>query len=198
MVIAITLISTAEGVALSILLFVPRAAKLKAKELVVTPERVVRERVPGDPVNPSTIIYDFEGELFFGAAPELERYLEALGERITRDDIKFLVLRLKRVRHPDAVVIERIEKFLREQHDRGVTAPLAGVQPDLWTLLKNVGFDGWFPSERVFPEEDEEFSATLKAVRYAHALRGLGESRAPVPAAAVAGNGDRQHYYYLV
>jgi SulP family sulfate permease len=52
MVIAITLISTAEGVALSILLFVPRAAKLKAKELVVTPERVVRERVPGDPVNP--------------------------------------------------------------------------------------------------------------------------------------------------
>jgi SulP family sulfate permease len=198
MVIAITLISTAEGVALSILLFVPRAAKLKAKELVVTPERVVRERVPGDPVNPSTIIYDFEGELFFGAAPELERYLEALGERITRDDIKFLVLRLKRVRHPDAVVIERIEKFLREQHDRGMTALLAGVQPDLWTLLKNVGFDGWFPSERVFPEEDEEFSATLKAVRYAHALRGLDESRAPVPAAAVAGNGDRQHYYYLV
>ena len=186
------------GVALSILLFVPRAAKLKAKELVVTPERVVRERVPGDPVNPSTIIYDFEGELFFGAAPELERYLEALGERIRRDDIKFLVLRLKRVRHPDAVVIERIEKFLREQHDRGVTALLAGVQPDLWTLLKNVGFDGWFPSERIFPEEDEEFSATLKAVRYAHALRGLDESRAPVPAAAVASNGDREHYYYLV
>ncbi|MEI9915085.1 MAG: SulP family inorganic anion transporter [Methylovirgula sp.] len=41
------------GVALSILLFVPRAAKLKAAELVVTPERVVRERLPSDPVDPN-------------------------------------------------------------------------------------------------------------------------------------------------
>jgi sulfate permease, SulP family len=186
------------GVALSILLFVPRAAKLKAKELVVAPERVVRERVPGDPVDPSIIIYDFEGELFFGAAPELERYLEALSERIRKDDIKFLVLRLKRVRHPDAVVIERIEKFVREETSRGATVLLAGVQPDLWTLLKNVGFDGWFPTAHVFPEEDEEFSATLKAVRYAHAQRGFDESGAPVPVAAVAANGDSKHYYYLV
>ena len=83
------------GVALSILLFVPRAAKLKARELVVAPERVVRERVPGDPADPSIIIFDFEGELFFGAAPELEQYLESLGERIRQDDIKFLVLRLE-------------------------------------------------------------------------------------------------------
>ena len=186
------------GVALSILLFVPRAAKLKAKELVVAPERVVRERVPGDPVDPSIIIYDFEGELFFGAAPELERYLAALSERIRKDDIKFLVLRLKRVRHPDAVVIERIEKFVREETSRGATVLLAGVQPDLWTLLKNVGFDGWFPTAHVFPEEDEEFSATLKAVRYAHAQRGFDESGAPVPVAAVAANGDSKHYYYLV
>jgi SulP family sulfate permease len=186
------------GVALSILLFVPRAARLKAKELVVAPERVVRERVPGDPADPSIIIYDFEGELFFGAAPELERYLAALSERIRKDDIKFLVLRLKRVRHPDAVVIERIEKFVREETSRGATVLLAGVQPDLWTLLKNVGFDGWFPTAHVFPEEDEEFSATLKAVRYAHAQRGFDESGAPVPVAAVAANGDSKHYYYLV
>ena len=165
------------GVALSTLLFVPRAAKLKARELVVAPERVVRERVPWRSRRSVDIIYDFEGELFFGAAPELEQYLEALGERINNDDIKYLVLRLKRVRHPTSVVIGRIEKFVREETDRGVTVLLAGVQPDLWTLLTNVGFDEWFPSERVFPEEDEEFSATLKAVRYAHALRGFDESR---------------------
>jgi sulfate permease, SulP family len=186
------------GVALSILLFVPRAAKLKARELVVAPERVVRERVPGDPADPSTLIYDFEGELFFGAAPDLEQYLETLGERIKHDDIKYLVLRVKRVRHPDAVVIQRIEKFVRDETDRGVTVLLAGVQDDLWKLLTNVGFDKWFPSERVFPEEDEEFSATLKAVRYAHALRGFDESGAQVPAEAVATNGDSKHYYYLV
>ena len=121
------------GVILSILLFVPRAAKLKAKELIVAPERVVRERVPGDPVDPSIIIYDLEGELFFGAAPELDRYLVALHQRIADDPngpVKFVVLRLKRVRHPDVVCIERIEHFLREETARGVTILLAGVRPD--------------------------------------------------------------------
>jgi sulfate permease, SulP family len=186
------------GIALSILLFVPRAAKLKARELVVTSERVVRERVPGDPADPSTVIYDFEGELFFGAAPELERYLEDLHDRVKKDGIKFVVLRLKRVRHPDAVVTERIEKFLREETAHGVTVLLAGVQSDMWTLLQNVGVDRWFSSDHVFPEEDEEFSATLKAVRYAHAQLGAREFRAPLPAAAVTGNGDTEPYYYLV
>ena len=53
------------GVALSILLFIPRTAKLKAAELVVTPERVVRERLSFDPQCSSMILFDLEGELFF-------------------------------------------------------------------------------------------------------------------------------------
>ncbi len=69
------------GVALSILLFVPRAAKLKAAELVVTPERVVRDRLSSDPQCSSMILFDLEGELFFGAAPELDRYLDELQRR---------------------------------------------------------------------------------------------------------------------
>ncbi|MFV8318484.1 MULTISPECIES: SulP family inorganic anion transporter [unclassified Mycobacterium] len=158
------------GVILSILLFVPRAAKLKATELIVTPERVVRERVRGDEPDASTVIYDLEGELFFGAAPELDRHLADLTHRIEAEDQgKIVILRLKRVRHPDVVCIERIEHFLRELTDRDVTVLLAGVRPDTAEILKNVGFQSWFPAEHVFPEEDREFSATLKAVRYAHA-----------------------------
>ena len=138
---------------LSILLFVPRAAKLKARELIVTSERVVRERLPGEPADPPLVIYDLEGELFFGAAPELERYLETLRQRIEDENVKFAVLRLKRVRHPDVVCIEHIEHFLREETERGVTVLLAGVRPDTLGLLKNVGFESWFPAEHVFPEE---------------------------------------------
>jgi sulfate permease, SulP family len=155
------------GVVLSILLFVPRAAKLKAKELIVTPERVVRERIPSDIADPSIVIFDLEGELFFGAAPELDRHLAAIGERIRADDSKFVILRLKRVRHPDVVCIERIDHFLRELTERGVTVLLAGVRPDLIGALNNVGLQGWFPAEHVFPEEEVEYSATLKAVRHA-------------------------------
>src|SRR5277367_4647928 len=46
------------GVGLSIVLFVPRAAKLKANELVVDDEGVVRERLPVDPPCSAFILYD--------------------------------------------------------------------------------------------------------------------------------------------
>jgi SulP family sulfate permease len=79
-----------------------------------------------------------------------------------------VILRLKRVRHPDVVCIERIEHFLRDLTAQGVTVLLAGVRPDTLAVLNNVGLQDWFPAEHVFPEEDKEFSATLKAVRFAH------------------------------
>ncbi|MBF9523627.1 sodium-independent anion transporter [Mycobacterium sp. MHSD3] len=185
------------GVVLSILLFVPRAAKLKAAELIVTDEGVIRERTPQD--NPaeaassvrasSPVIYDLEGELFFGAAPELDRYLEALHTRIRDENLKVVILRLKRVRHPDVVCIERLEHFIREHQELGVTVLLAGVRPDSLALLQNVGFTDWLPAEQVFPEEDREFSATLKAVRYAQTR--LAET----PSAPAA---HQEKLYYLV
>lgn len=185
------------GVVLSILLFVPRAAKLKAAELIVTDEGVIRERTPQD--NPaeaassvrasSPVIYDLEGELFFGAAPELDRYLEALHARIRDENLKVVILRLKRVRHPDVVCIERLEHFIREHQELGVTVLLAGVRPDSLALLQNVGFTDWLPAEQVFPEEDREFSATLKAVRYAQTR--LAET----PSAPAA---HQEKLYYLV
>lgn len=174
------------GVALSILLFVPRASKLKIAELVVTPERVVRERVGDEPDNPAVLIYDIEGELFFGAAPEIEHALDALTERVKNEGTQFVVLRLKRARNPDAVGIERVERFLHDLTELGVTVLLAGVRPDTLDVLSNVGLRDWFPDERIFPEEEKEFSATLKAVRYA-------ESRL-VPARV----GSDEELYYLV
>jgi SulP family sulfate permease len=184
------------GVILSILLFVPRAAKLKARELIVTSERVVRERLPGEPADPPLVIYDLEGELFFGAAPELERYLETLRQRIEDENVKFAVLRLKRVRHPDVVCIEHIEHFLREETERGVTVLLAGVRPDTLGLLKNVGFESWFPAEHVFPEEEEEYSATLKAVRHAH--NKLAELKLKEPFTTEPEHTEHTDLYYLV
>jgi SulP family sulfate permease len=91
------------GFGLSVLLYVPRAAKLKAAELVVSRESVVRGRLPADPPCSATILFDLEGEFFFGAAPELDRYLGDLRQRAVMDEVRVVVLRLKRVRNPDAV-----------------------------------------------------------------------------------------------
>ncbi|MBB5163921.1 SulP family inorganic anion transporter [Mycobacterium sp. AZCC_0083] len=173
------------GIALSVVLFVPRAAKLKAAELAITPEGVVRERLPDDPVDPSTVIYDLEGELFFGAAPELDRYFDTLRERIHIGGIQVVILRLKRVRDPDAVCIERLEHFLREENGREVngrrvTILLAGVRPDALKVLQNIGFQDWFPADQVFPEEVQEYSATLKAVRFGRTKLSIDEPGQPL------------------
>ena len=175
------------GVALSILLFVPRASKLKVSELVVTSDRVVRERVSGEPDDPQVLIYDVEGELFFGAAPDLEQSLDRLTERVKTEDTRFVVLRLKRARNPDAVGIERIEHFLRDLTALEVTVLLAGVRPDTLDLLSNIGLRQWFPDEHIFPEEDKEYSATLKAVRYAQSKLADGDDAR-----------DDAELYYLV
>jgi SulP family sulfate permease len=158
------------GVALSIVLFVTRASKPIMRELIVTAERVVRERQPQEKRAGPLLIYDLEGELFFGAAPELDRYLSDILEELERTGIRHLVLRFRRARNPDAGAIEHLERFLRNAKEQRVTVLLAGVRPDFVKILRNVGINKWFPADHIFPEEDRMFSATLNAVRYANQL----------------------------
>jgi SulP family sulfate permease len=164
------------GFALSVLLFVPRAAKLKASELVVSPERVVRERLPSDPPCTAFILYDLEGELFFGAAPELERYFSEIDVRVRTLGIRYVVLRLKRVRNPDVVCLERFEHFLRDAEKHGVVVLLAGARPDFLQAIQRLHFGDWLPADRIFPQQDDEDSATLAAVRFVY--RSLGTANA--------------------
>jgi sulfate permease, SulP family len=178
------------GVALSIVLFVTRAAKPSMRELIVTPERVVREREPQEERAGRLLIYDLEGELFFGAAPELERYLSAILAETQRTGIQHVVVRFRRARNPDAGAIEHLERFLRDATKLGVTVLLAGVRPDFVKILKNVGMSKWYPSEYIFPEEDRKFSATLRAVRYASRLVSQSTKTAQDP--------GEDEVYYLV
>jgi SulP family sulfate permease len=157
------------GVALSILLFVPRAARLRANELVVAREGIVRERLPSDPKCTALLIYDIEGELFFGAAPDVDRHFDKLRHNLGLG-VRVLVLRVKRTRNPDMVFMERLQHFLRDMEKLGVTVLLCGVQDDFAQGLENLRFYDWFPSDRVFLEEDKEYSATLKAVRYGYRI----------------------------
>ena len=181
------------GVGLSILMFVPRAARLSVRELVVTAERVVRERQPGDERSDAVLIYDLEGELFFGAAPELEKALENLRQEAVRSGAACLVLRLRRTRNPDVVAVEHLEHFLREADRHGLTVLLAGVRDDLARILRNLRFDDWLPSDRIYPEEDRQYSATLRAVRHAYQL--LHQNK---PVSLVQELPENEAAYYLV
>ncbi len=188
------------GVALSILLFVPRAAKLKGGELVVSNEGIVRERLISDPPCTSIILFDLEGEIFFGAAPELDRYLDNLKKRAIASEIHYIVLRLKRVRNPDIVCIERLEHFLHETKKLGIVVLLAGVRPDLFRALSNVDIEKWFPRDRIFleKEEDDRDSATLKAVRHAYAVLGDNANTCEHCAAIEDNDPRKASLYYLI
>jgi SulP family sulfate permease len=159
------------GVVASVILFVPRAARPAMRELIVSSEGVVRERRPVDLRDVSLLIYDIEGELFFGAAPPLDTYLSRILEEAAGANIRHVVLRLRRARHPDVVAIEQLEHFLRDAERAGVTILLAGLTPDFVQILDNVGLTGRLSVHRIFPEGDEVYSATLSAVRHAYGLR---------------------------
>jgi SulP family sulfate permease len=153
------------GVALSILLFVPRAAKIKAAELIVDENEIVRERLPPESPNPGFLLYDLEGELFFGAGPELEKVLHGIGQQARQLQVEHVLLRLKRVRNPDVVSLEHLELFLKEARANGIFVWLAGLRADLLSAFDRLNFDNWIDADHIFPQGADDDSATLAAVR---------------------------------
>jgi SulP family sulfate permease len=175
------------GVGLSVVLFIPRAAKLKAVELVVDGNSGVRERLPTDPAPRGFVIYELEGELFFGAAPELERCFAEIRQRLEADRLRYLILRLKRVRNPDVVSLEMLETFLHACEKDGVCVLLAGVRPDLIDTFGRLRFAEWLPPDRVFKFGIGEKSGTSAAIRSVYARLVADLPKPPVRKPAQAG-----------
>ncbi len=184
------------GVFLSFLLYVPRAARVQGTELTVTPERVIRERVLTDPPCGRLLIYDLEGELFFGSAPEVERHLEAV-EAKAAAGVKVVVLRLRNARNPDAVCLGLLEAFLKRMEGRRVTVLLCGVRHDLARALRHTGLEAALGPQRVFRETKGVGSSTLDAVRHAYELL-ASDVCATCPRREGPANGNKEAWYYMI
>jgi SulP family sulfate permease len=183
------------GTFLSFLFFVPRAARLQVTELVVGTERELRERQPDDPQCTRLAVFDFEGELFFGAAPELDEHLAELARRV-KQGIRVIVLRLKRARNPDMVCLEKLQHFVQGMQGQGVEVLLCGVREDFARALHNVRIDQVLPADHLFREEAAVGSSTLQAVRRAYEL--LGEDRCPTCPRSRQREEDRGGWYYVI
>lgn len=158
------------GVFLSFVLFVPKAARIHMTQLTLTPERVLRERVASDPPCDRILIYNLEGDLFFGAAPQLDRHFSAI-ERAIGATHRVVVLRMKRVRNPDAVCLEMLERFICRMRVRKIELLLCGIRPDLAEALRRVGLEAGLGLKNIFQEKENViWSSTLDAVRYAYDL----------------------------
>jgi SulP family sulfate permease len=181
------------GICVSFLLFVPRAARLQVTEMVVGPERLVRERQPNDPQCGNLAIFALEGELFFGAAPLLARFLDMLRQRV-KQGARVLILRLKRTRNPDMVCLEMLQQFLEEMQDRKVPVLLCGIRPDFQQALYNLRFHHWLPQDCIFLEDITMGSSTLQAVRRAYELLG-SDLCSTCPRRDFS---DKQEWYYMI
>ena len=189
--------SILSGVALSIVLFVPRAARLKGTELVVDQDRVIRARAPQGVFCESIVIYDLEGELFFGAAPELDRYFEDIKARVA-GGARVVVLRVRRARNPDLVCLERLEHFLQDMKRASVPVLLSGVRDDFTRGLRNLKVDRELAPGHVFAGDPEQPGlSTVKAVQRAYAL--LGEDAGALSCAHCTGiDVVQKKLYYMV
>ena len=157
------------GVFLSVVLYVRRAARLHLTELIMTSDRLIRERGPTDPRCDRILIYSLEGELFFGSATDLERHFEAI-EKQAQPGTRVVVLRVKRVRNPDAVCIEVFDRFIDRLRERNIHLILCGVRKDFANVIRSSGLEVKLGKEFLFHEQETVFSSTLAAVRHAYDL----------------------------
>jgi SulP family sulfate permease len=164
------------GVFLSFLLFVPRASRLRAAEMVMDRARGARERLPGDPYCSELVIYNFEGEMFFGAAPELDQHLGELTRRVEAG-ARVVVLRFRRVRNPDVVCLEHLRQFTMDMNARGVPVLVCAVRADFAQALYNVHCHDWLPPENIFLEQPTLGTSTAYALQRAYEI--LGDKRCP-------------------
>ncbi len=183
------------GTFLSFLFVVPRVARLQAAELAVSAGRLVRERLPDDPPCNRMVLMALEGELFFGAGPELKAILDELALRAV-GGTRVIVLRLKRTRNPDMVCMELLQDFLQEMHIHGVVVLLCGVREDFAAALERLEFYRWLPRDRVFTETTGSDSSTLTAVRRGYEL--LGDNLCASCPRRQDREGDKGGWIYMI
>lgn len=157
------------GVFMSFLLAVPRAGRMQLTEFIVSDEGVIHERMKEDHVCGRILIFGLEGEMFFGAAAALEAHLETIEDRIG-PETRVVVLRMKRLRSPDAVCMHLLDDRLKEIEARGVHVIMVGVRGDLFGALRRTGIVARLGADRIFREQPVRHTSTQKGIRYAYEL----------------------------
>jgi SulP family sulfate permease len=161
------------GVFLSFVLYVPRAAQARLVQLTRTPDQRLRERQPGDPPCDRMLMYDVEGELFFGAEPELEKHLLAV-ERAAQGEVRVVILVLRRAHNPDAAFLGLLRQLHERLEQRNVALLLCDVQADLRRALAVTGLGPRIGADRIFRDRPGQGPSTRDAVQLAYKMLGDG------------------------
>ncbi len=100
----------------------------------------------------------------------MRKYYLTILDELARTEIKYIILRLRRVRNPDAVATEYLEHFLHDAEKQGITVLLAGLRPDFVKILDNVELTNG-SIKTTYSRKRSRFSPPHSgAVRYAYKL----------------------------
>jgi SulP family sulfate permease len=129
----------------------------------------LRERHDEHPFHrsPSIRVLHIEGNLFFGAASELQR---ALDEACRPPSVKVLVVRLRRTQAMDMTTAYVRLAVARSLQQQGRHVLLVGIRPRPMNMLVRTGLAAAWGEQDLFPTQLGWFAAMDKALMRATAL----------------------------
>ncbi|MCB9674415.1 MAG: SulP family inorganic anion transporter [Alphaproteobacteria bacterium] len=163
------------GVGISIFMFLRRARNLRVTDLVIDRDGHIRESAfeggtDGRLCKRVHAIH-VEGNLFFGAAGELQ---DALDEATSDPAVKVLVVRLKRARGLDFTTAGVLLAARERLRVSGRHLILAGMKPETMHVFEHVGITEAFGDD-LFPTESTWFAAMNRAIKRGLELTGVCE-----------------------
>jgi SulP family sulfate permease len=159
------------GVFLSFALYVPRAAQVRRVQFTHSPDRQLRELLSENATCDRLLIYGLEGELFFGAEPEIARHLAAI-ENTARGKARVVILVLKQARNPDAAFLRLLGAFQERLQQQGISLILYGVQRELERALVRSGLNITLGLSHIFCVRAAQNSTPNEAVHFAYQVLG--------------------------
>lgn len=154
------------GVAVSLIMFLRRARMLTVHQIVFEKDGRVLELALDDPhaeyLDCNRIrILNVEGQLFFGAAGELQ---EALDDTIRDPNVRAVILRLRRAHGIDVSTIAVLEEAASGMNADGRHLFVVGIPPQEIVLLDRTGATQKIGADHVFPKTLRWFQAADAAL----------------------------------
>jgi SulP family sulfate permease len=159
------------GVGISLFLFLRKARLLHTGELAVDANDNLVELDPAKDFEQDTCeairILHIEGHLFFGVVGELQ---DTLDEVVTDNEVKVVILRMKRARGMDVTVGATIANAATRLARQGRHLLLAGVRDDVLEVFEETDLADKFEEGAIFPSRARWFASIERAVRHAAEL----------------------------
>ncbi len=153
------------GVGVSLALFLRRVQTPRLIELDYQPGKGFRE-LNGQQLRsiPEVAMIHVEGDVFFGAVDFLEDQILKIA---LRDEVKVVILRLKRACCLDATSVTALSKIAHDLRREGKQLYISGATEEIARILQRAGIIEVIGSDHIFRSGETIFNSTYQALKQA-------------------------------